>query len=93
MPSLHFGYSLMIGLTIGSLPLAATHGRRSLYLPLLGRVRMPSTRRAICLLVGFLYPFTILVAIVSTANHFILDAVAGACVCGTSPLFSNPSCA
>ena len=84
MPSLQFGYSLIIGLTIGSLPLAATHCSRNLYLPLLGRVRMPSTRRAICLLVGSLYPFTILVAIVSTANHFILDAVAGACICGTS---------
>ena len=87
MPSLHFGYSLMIGLTIGSLPLAATHGRRSLYLPLLSRVRMPSTRRAICLLVGFLYPLATLVTIFSAANHFILDAVAGACVCGASPLF------
>jgi hypothetical protein len=32
--------------------------------------------------VGFLYPFIILVAIVATANHFILDAVAGAIVCG-----------
>ena len=38
-------------------------------------------RRAICVLLGFLYPFSILVAIVSTANHFILDAVAGALVC------------
>ena len=33
------------------------------------------------MLLGFLYPFAILVAIVSTANHFILDAVAGAVVC------------
>ena len=43
---------------------------------------MPSWRRAACVTVGFLYPFTILVAIVATANHFILDAVAGAIVCG-----------
>jgi hypothetical protein len=35
----------------------------------------------ICLAVGFAYPFIILVAIVATANHFILDAVAGAVVC------------
>ena len=34
-----------------------------------------------CILLGFLYPFSILVAIVSTANHFILDAIAGAFVC------------
>ena len=30
---------------------------------------------------GFLYPFSILVAIISTANNFILGAVAGAVVC------------
>lgn len=36
----------------------------------------------VCILLGFLYPFAILVAIVATANHFILDAVAGAVVCG-----------
>lgn len=36
----------------------------------------------LCLVVGFLYPFSILVAIIATANHFILDAVAGAIVCG-----------
>lgn len=35
----------------------------------------------LCLTLGFLYPFTILVAIVATANHFILDAAAGALVC------------
>ncbi|KZV85644.1 hypothetical protein EXIGLDRAFT_653919 [Exidia glandulosa HHB12029] len=83
MPSLHFGYSLMIGLTIMSLPLAPSQTRtRSLYLPLLPRVRLPSFRRMACIAAGFLYPFVILVAIVSTANHFVLDAVAGACVCG-----------
>lgn len=35
----------------------------------------------VCLVLGFLYPFVILVAIVATANHFILDAIAGALVC------------
>ena len=33
-------------------------------------------------MLGFLHPFAILVAILATANHFILDAVAGAIVCG-----------
>ncbi|KAJ5085678.1 hypothetical protein N7532_010449 [Penicillium argentinense] len=82
MPSLHFGYSLMIGLTIMTIPLPAHH-RRTLRLRVgsLG-LRLPSWRRLLCLALGFLYPFTILVAIVSTANHFILDAVAGAFVCG-----------
>lgn len=40
-----------------------------------------SWSRIVCLAVGFAYPFTILVAIIATANHFILDAVAGALVC------------
>jgi hypothetical protein len=35
----------------------------------------------ICLALGFLYPLIILVAIVATANHFIVDAIAGALVC------------
>lgn len=33
---------------------------------------------------GFLYPAVILVAIVATANHFVLDAVAGAVVCAVA---------
>ena len=43
---------------------------------------MPSWRRLACLAVGFAYPLVILVAIIATANHFIVDAVAGALVCG-----------
>jgi hypothetical protein len=35
-----------------------------------------------CLVVGFAYPAMILVAIIATANHFILDAVAGSVICG-----------
>jgi hypothetical protein len=46
------------------------------------RLRLPSTRRLACLVVGVAYPAIILIAIIATANHFILDAVAGACVCG-----------
>lgn len=42
---------------------------------------MPSWQRVACLVIGFSYPFVILAAIVATANHFILDAVAGAVVC------------
>lgn len=37
-----------------------------------------------CLFVGFFYPALILVAIIATANHFILDAVAGSVVCGVA---------
>ena len=91
MPSLHFGYSLMIGLTVATIPLAPQHRRsKSLILPLFNRahpslaprIRLPSRRRALCICVGLLYPFSILVAIVATANHFVLDAIAGAIVCG-----------
>ena len=84
MPSLHFGYSLLIGLTIATIPLAARHRRRtSITLPVLRvRVRVPSARRVACLAVGIAYPTIILIAIIATANHFVLDAVAGACVCG-----------
>ena len=81
MPSLHFGYSLMIGLTIMTIPLPAHHRVST-------RVRIgpfgaqiPSRQRLVCLFLGFAYPFMILAAIVATANHFILDAVAGAIVC------------
>lgn len=69
MPSLHFGYSLLIGVTIMTMPLRQQ------------QQRCIPWRRLACCLVGFCYPFLILVAIVSTANHFILDAVAGALVC------------
>ncbi|KAJ5455763.1 uncharacterized protein N7458_004027 [Penicillium daleae] len=82
MPSLHFGYSLMIGLTIMTIPLPSHH-RRVLRTRLGWSIglRIPSWRRMVCLVLGFLYPFIILVAIVATANHFIVDAIAGALVC------------
>ncbi|KAK1544824.1 integral membrane protein [Colletotrichum paranaense] len=68
MPSLHFGYSLLIGLTVATLPLPSIRSR-------------PWKRFAI-VAVGMAYPALILTAIVATANHFVLDAVAGAIVCG-----------
>jgi hypothetical protein len=73
-----------------TVPLGPGHRRsRSIHLPFLNQIRLglapqlrlPSARRLACVLIGFLYPFAILVAIVSTANHFILDAVAEALVC------------
>ncbi|KAL2127272.1 hypothetical protein VTI74DRAFT_10998 [Chaetomium olivicolor] len=67
MPSLHFGYSFLVGLTIATVPL-----RRR------GRL---GWRRLAIVAVGMIYPAIILTAIVATANHFVLDAVAGACAC------------
>ncbi|KAJ5306682.1 hypothetical protein N7508_005697 [Penicillium antarcticum] len=89
MPSLHFGYSLMIGLTIMTIPLPQQ--RRTVLRIRLTRVRLtlPSWRRLMCLVLGFCYPFIILVAIVATANHFILDAVAGALVCALGWRFNG----
>lgn len=82
MPSLHFGYSLLIGCTLASVPLAPQHSRsRTVCLSKSIRFRVPSARRLACLLAGIAYPAIILVAIVATANHFLLDAVAGAGVC------------
>jgi len=67
MPSLHFGYSFLVGLTIASMPL-----RRQ------GRM---GWKRLAAIGVGMIYPGIILTAIVATANHFVLDAVAGAFAC------------
>jgi hypothetical protein len=91
MPSLHFGYSLLIGLTIATIPLNPSHSSTTQFvLPffnqshpkLAPKITLPSWRRMACLSVGFFYPALILVAIIATANHFILDAVAGSVVCG-----------
>ncbi|OJD18594.1 hypothetical protein AJ78_01365 [Emergomyces pasteurianus Ep9510] len=90
MPSLHFGYSLMIGITIVTIPLSSQHYRsgflfshlRLSHPGLTPKVRLPSWQRITCVFLGVFYPFTILVAIIATANHFILDAFAGAIICG-----------
>lgn len=68
MPSLHFGYSLLIGLTIATFPVSG--------------LRPTSWKRVVIVLFGMSYPAILLAAIVATANHFVLDAVAGAIVCG-----------
>ncbi|KAJ5664737.1 hypothetical protein N7462_011550 [Penicillium macrosclerotiorum] len=90
MPSLHFGYSLMIGLTIMTIPIPS-HNQRILH-PRFGRGsgwRLICWRRLVCLMLGFFYPFIILVAIVATANHFLLDAIAGAIVCAVGWQFNG----
>ncbi|KAL4913809.1 hypothetical protein BDW62DRAFT_156883 [Aspergillus aurantiobrunneus] len=81
MPSLHFGYSLMIGLTIMTIPLPAHHRLSTRVRIGHFGIQIPSRHRLICLFLGFAYPFIILAAIVATANHFILDAIAGTVVC------------
>lgn len=52
-------------------------------------LQLCSWNRLACLAVGFAYPVLISVAIVATANHFILDAVAGALVCALGWQFNG----
>ncbi|KIW55388.1 hypothetical protein PV05_07672 [Exophiala xenobiotica] len=91
MPSLHFGYSLLVGLTVMQLPIAHPGRSYRLSLPLpfskpgfeafTVTFRTPSLAKLMCQVLGFLYPALILTVIVATANHFIMDAVAGATIC------------
>ncbi|KAL2170651.1 hypothetical protein VTG60DRAFT_4576 [Thermothelomyces hinnuleus] len=67
MPSLHFGYSFLVGLTVAAVPL-----RKRGHL---------GWRRLAIVCIGMIYPAIILTAIVATANHYVLDAVAGAIAC------------
>ena len=60
VPSMHFGYALLIGVTVAVL------------------ARRPAVR-----LVAPLYPAVVFLTIVATANHFVVDALAGGLVIGT----------
>lgn len=84
MPSLHFGYSLLIGLTVLTI-LLPPHRLQQKTFSVFGsrfHVPVPNLRRLACIAAGIAYPLIILIAIIATANHFVLDAVAGAIVCG-----------
>lgn len=93
MPSLHFGYSLLIGATIATIPLDTTYlPTASFIVPFMNRshpalapkITVPSWQRLLCVGLGVFYPSLILLAIIATANHFILDAVAGSLVCAAA---------
>jgi len=88
MPSLHFGYSALIGVTVATIPISETKGSLKRWtVRLRGRslsARVPNWKRLGCVLIGVTYPSIILIAIIATANHFILDAVAGAIVCAVA---------
>lgn len=90
MPSLHFAYSLIIGISICRLPLAAEHSqrRRRTLVPTIF-IRLPSRARLLCVLLGILYPTMILIAKISTANYFLLHAVAGTIVCALGWCFNT----
>jgi hypothetical protein len=63
MPSMHFGYALIVGAS-----LAREAGPR------------------IVRLAGLFYPTLVLLIILTTGNHFLLDAIAGALVVGVAAL-------
>jgi membrane-associated phospholipid phosphatase len=63
MPSMHFGYALIVGVSL--ICEAHADGLR---------------------LTGLLYPALVLLIIITTGNHFLLDAVAGAAVVGAAAL-------
>lgn len=85
MPSLHFGYSALIGMTVATIPLSHTKRASPEQRTDGGKhtfgIGLPDWRRVFCVVIGVAYPSIILVAIIATGNHFILDAVAGAVVC------------
>lgn len=82
MPSLHFGYSLIIGLTLVTLPLGVLRSQslRKSSTPSLHQ-SIQRTIGLICRVFGVLYPLTIFVVVLATANHFVLDAIIGGCIC------------
>ncbi|XPT00086.1 hypothetical protein M3J09_009247 [Ascochyta lentis] len=69
MPSMHFGYSFCIGMTMiyhsGLFRRTLEHGE----------VRKSAFWKLFYLLVGLGYPTFILITIVATANHYIMDAM------------------
>lgn len=75
MPSMHFGYSFAIGCTL-VYHSTAFRSKRSLEV---GELRKPAFWKAFYVLLGLLYPATILTTIVATANHYWLDATVAAC--------------
>jgi len=73
MPSMHFGYSLCIGVTL------VYHSglfRRTLEA---GECRKSAFWKLFYLFVGFGYPSFILTTIVATANHYYMDALVATC--------------
>ena len=76
MPSLHFGYSFVIGLTLATMPIT-TPSSPLASPPSAASSASPIRKRLILAAVGMSYPLAILVAIIATANHYVLDAAAG----------------
>jgi len=73
MPSMHFGYSFTIGMTL------VYHSglfRRTLQR---GEVRKNAFWKIFYLMIGVGYPAFILTVIIATANHYFMDAMVATC--------------
>ena len=66
MPSMHFGYALIVGTSLAR-----------------------ETGRLLTPLGGLLYPALVLLIILTTGNHFLFDAIAGALVVGVAALVAR----
>ncbi|KAI0424040.1 integral membrane protein [Xylaria sp. FL1042] len=96
MPSMHFGYAFAIGCTLvyesGFLRHLHPLGDETtddlemngILKQQNGDVPRSVASRIFLLFLGIFYPALILLAIISTANHYVLDAFAGAVVVGFS---------
>jgi hypothetical protein len=67
MPSMHFGYAVIVGVSLAR-----------------------ETGQWLVQLSGLLYPALVLLIILTTGNHFLVDAIAGALVVGTAALIARP---
>jgi PAP2 superfamily len=75
MPSMHFGYSFCIGVTLLWHSTIFRNGKRLEA----GEYKKSKFMRAFFVMVGFGYPALILTTIVATANHYWLDALVATC--------------
>lgn len=69
-------------------PYAAMPSLHSAYALTLGVAAVCVFRSRVARTVAALYPLLVIYAIVATGNHFLLDAVAGACVAGLAAMLS-----
>jgi PAP2 superfamily len=74
MPSMHFGYSFVIGCSL-IYHSTVFRGKRSLDL---GEVKKPLFWASLYTIFGIVYPTTILTTIIATGNHYWLDALVAA---------------
>jgi hypothetical protein len=93
MPSMYFGYALLVGVIIVTLPLSSESRQRCrLRLPIPVAIMRRPTRtlkfmlpgwtRFTLLVVRVAYPVIILIAIIATANYFVPEAIPGGLVVG-----------